>query len=150
MAGTLVARVAGTLVFILSQTWVNGSWTTTVGPAKASSALRTQQATSTGLSPDRAQLGESLRAAALLGWAKILYESFTPAEQWLRRTIGGDRKRREIWEEYCTARDALIAQAAAEEMTPSSLRATVLARKLDDLRSEFRVRYAAWSALLFT
>lgn len=112
-------------------------------PAPPSGAAATSVA-----SPSATRLRQ-LEVAVLLSWAKVAYESFTPAEHWLRRSIGGSRKQREVWEEYCRARDALIQKVSADD-TPSVLKPAVLKRMLDDLRAEFRILYPAWGMLLFT
>jgi hypothetical protein len=92
---------------------------------------------------------DSIRLAVLLSYARALVVGYEPAEMWLRRFVGGIRKRNTIWGEYCSARDAVIASSAADS-TPVVLKAVILARLVEDLRSEFRFRYPAWASLFDT
>lgn len=91
---------------------------------------------------------QSAQLALVASYLKVVIEGFTPAEQWLRRFIGGGRKQRQIWAEYCRERDQLIAQVAAGSRgRDARFKAVVLERLVLDLRSEFKVRYPAWALL---
>lgn len=92
---------------------------------------------------------QSAQLALAVSYLRVAIVGFTPAEQWLRRFVGGGRKQQQIWSEYCRERDQLIAQvaAAASRGRDARFKAAVLERLVLDLRSEFKARYPAWALL---
>jgi hypothetical protein len=91
---------------------------------------------------------QSAQLALVVSCLKAAIVGFTPAEQWLRRFVGGGRKQQQIWSEYCRERDQLIMQVGASPTGRDlQLKAVILERLVLDLRTEFKSRYPAWAIL---